>query len=715
MIEPLNTSTRQTGVDWAALACQATSLGVRLYATHGVPQLFARVGDGRGEQFEDSWLYVPRLHLNTMRRSVEPFESEIDVSTAVGNPVESEQYQLIPLLTDHRVAAILTVNAGQDVPAQELQKLCAGLAVKYNANAVFRTEIASEFVSRLFHRDNSVDSFVRRTLAWMSHIWTNSYAGVYVEAQGVYVQRLTVGSLERCHRLAREIPFEVAAPWENDIGLANRLIPAEILPDHPMFLTAPPDFLFMHPGVVCEPQKQLLVIAGPGNLLDASVCRLGEILRLLSRLHVSQFTTCAEMTRHFGRLGTSAATERQFNEDLKELFDVLSQQIALTRVAIDLGVDSTRERYREIVIQPGRPASVGVAEGVAIPSQAVETLAAGRPFVVKEIGLSDLDQKTAKELYVRNVRAEMYLPLGDAGVESGMVVFGSPVQGDYLSSMLPFLQCVADYIRLHGKLLNAVTRGEIPSSTRTTGPQIEPLLRRLETVQKLSLATLHGLNSAISVADGQLELLSQSGKDISTGDHELRTARMRDAMDAVWKHVEGIGQICACAEPTNMTIGDASAFIRLLPLLFEGTIRQIRDTKNISVSVHSDEVPDEAIAIGSAAIYDFLLPLVTSVLGSAVCSGTVGVSMRSEDDQCRLTILFDRALIGDISLTEFGAGVLHGYEPAPNSNGQDGYVSGLATCYVHVVDDDTYELCIDCGAPRHSSTPTPMTTARGIV
>jgi hypothetical protein len=693
--------------DWKRLASQIGSIGMRLYASHGVPQLFSRVGAESGVQFEDSWLYLPASMLDTIQLSAAHLKPVGSSLVSMGNPFLAEQHSFIPLIVDGKIAAVLVsdISHADHLPSLDIQELSEGIAYDRAQRGAVAVAVGDEFISRLFHRDNSLDNFIRRMLTWISQIWPSSYAGMYVESQGVFVQRLTAGSLDHCHCLPREIGLEVAQACQTSGDISAYLVPAEYLPEQPAFLTTPPDFLCMSPGVAVDSGRQLLVFAGPGGVSRQAIERLSEITRLVARLHVSQFTTCAELTRYYGQLGAATISDDQLSDTLKDLFTTIAQQVTLTRVVVDLGESSTIRRCREIVIRPGHSTMVQPLDRVDVPAIARDTLAAGRPHLVGQINLADLDTQSAKERYLQNVRAELYLPMADHGSGHGLVVFGSSVAGEYLSTMQPLLRCISEYIWLHARLASGVARGEIPATVRGAEGASAAADRRQIVMRRLGLTSLHGLNGALSVAGGQIELMRETSDQPTGHLSERRLSGLEEAVATIWKRVDAISRVISLPDAGDL-IHDADRFVQGLPTLVDGLLTQLRDTKNISITLQILPVHMSQPVLDADLVYDFLLPVLASVLDAAVCSGTIELSVSVTPRQSCAVVSFRRTLTGYTGLEAIAMAALPGYPSIPDASAARVIAVGNVRCRFVQIDDDRCQCRIECANrdPRVSPT-----------
>lgn len=698
-----------SGSDWKRLAAQIGPTGLRLYASHGVPQLFSRIGGEGGLQFEDSWLYLPAAMLDTIQRSAAPLKAIDGPMVSMGNPFLAEQHRFIPLLADGRVVAVLVSDLAltDHLPSLDIEELADGIAHDRAQRPTMAAAVAEEFIARLFHRDNSLESFVRRMLAWASEVWPSSYAGMYVEAQGVFVQRLTAGSLERCHCLPREIGLEVAQACHVGSDIAASFVPAEFIPDQPAFLTAPPDFLCMSPGAKVDSGRQLLLFAGPGSVARSAVQRLGEIARLVAQLHASQFTTCADLTRYYARLGSCEVNDGQLDETLADLFVAITQQASLSRVAVDLGASAAIRRYRELVIRPGHPITVQSIDRLDVPAVARESISAGLPFMLDDINRAELDPQSAKERYLQNVRSELYLPIVNSGGQ-GLAVFGSPVLGDYLSTLKPLLNCVAEYIWLHGRLASSVARGEIPAAVRTAGKTPTACDRRQVVLRRLGLTSLHGLNGALSVAGGQIELIRETSDQQAAAIPERRLAGLEEAVATIWRRVDAISHVISLPD-AGERIHDADRFVQALPALFDGLLTQLRDTKNITVALQVLPVRMSQPILDADLVYDFLFPVLASVLDAAVCSGAIELSVTVTPKQALAVINFRRTLTGYTGLEAIAMAALPGYPSLPDASAVRAVAVGNVRCRFVQVDEDHCQCSIESAAGEYLSRPNAVT------
>jgi hypothetical protein len=699
---------------WDLLPTEIIASGVDLYLAGGFGQLFRRVHEGSSERFDNSWLYIPSGFPDLELAATESGDAP-DSSQPFGRAIVVDDQRLYPLVHQSRIVGVL-VASGSTVPSGEsVERLMARIA-PIIAPAEQNDNLGEEFAARLFHRDSSQQSFYRRLFAWLTDLWPKSFAGVYMESQGTYVLRTSVGNIDRCYRLPREMSAEVAERLLGAAGEGPKCTPLDTMPDHPAFLDAAPDILFVHSGINSDCTKQLIAVAGPGDV-DWTLCRrLFEVASLVGSLKEHQFATSNGLIEFYSRLALEEFTGFNSPKLLADLFEHVSQQINLSQMVV--AVLDTRKQLVIPFVLPGSGPTGEQSQPIApemFPDSIVAQVLKNEMYHMADINDGVLNVEQAKKRYFGNVKAESCVPLRTPQGVSGFLAFGSPISGSYLADREPLLVAVADFVAFYVASLQRHGAAEQLLGTKpesTAAPA--GLAHRLLMVHKLSEGCLHDMSDSLSVMLGQAEIARSAAEEASEGDasHRVHLDRISRAAESMSGRLDALRQICTCSRLAQDSTIDGARLIRDLPVILSGLARQVKDTKNIEVTVvvASRELP--AMTISPAFAFDVLLPMIIALMEEAVCSGQVKVSAETSPLAHTLVLSFARKLVGGSDLTELLCRTFNDKRPFTPEEAADIIHVGTVTISAERAKDDRFRIRIQqpSGTDLSGSPTTPDTS-----
>jgi hypothetical protein len=630
---------------WDLLPTEIISSGVDLYLAGGFERLFRRVHEGSAERFDNSWLYVPSGTIKPPQETLEEGTGAMPPQD-LGDAIPMDDQRLYPLFLRGRTIGIL-VASGVGAPSGETAERLLARIARFVEPDRPANDLAHDFLKQLFHRDNSPQEFYRRLLSWLTDLWPRSFAGVYVETQGTFILRTSVGNIDRCYRLPREMSVEAAEQFLASSDITTSCVPLDTLPDHPIFLDAPPDMLFVHAGIGSACVRQLIAVAGPGDA-DSRTCRqLLELGALTSSLNENQFASAGGLLSFYARLAREELTGFDTTKLFTDLYEHISQQLDLSEMSVVLLDDK-----RRLSVTMKLPGNVPETPE-HYPEAVVAHVLAGEPYHLADINSDILSVDQARSRYFANVKSESYLPLRDPKGVSGLVTFGSPVTGSYLADHEELLFAVANFVAFYvGRVKSLDNDALLNPSTPGAAASPADLARRLLMVHKLSDGCLHDMSDSLSVILGQAEIARSAAEESTQNDlsylsHLHRVARAAESMSG---RLEALRQICACSKLAQSAKIDGAKFLRDLPIILSGLARQVRDTKNIevSVAVMSRELPQ--VQFSSAMAFDVFLPVLITLMENAVCSGQIKVSTETGPGFAALALNLAHRLVAQTDL-----------------------------------------------------------------
>jgi hypothetical protein len=310
-------------------------------------------------------------------------------------------------------------------------------------------KISATFVRELFHRDSSAAQFTKRFFGLLTSEWHRSCAGLYAEHEGVYQLRLATGDVSRWFCLPRQLHPDATMHYLEAMYRQEYFVPAEFIQDYPVFLDTPPDFMFIHEGILSERSRQLMVLAGPGTIATLGVNCIQEYMRLLGELHELQFTNGIELLKEYEKLSTARVADAGLSGMLTDALTWLTQQMSVTQLGVMLRRNDGSWVPNTIVHcrHDGEP-EVEPGNDPGIPGSIISLLEAGEQYHLGDIRQSELSEQQGKERYLRGVISEMYLPLKSPDGVMGALVVGSGAAGQYLTDCDELLQALAGYVSL---------------------------------------------------------------------------------------------------------------------------------------------------------------------------------------------------------------------------------------------------------------------------
>lgn len=419
-----------------------------LYTGTGFPHLFERTEPSGEHHFDRTWLYIPSHYLQVIRDQA---TSDSDHSGPVwADHILCDDQPVFPLVYKGEVVAVLSSDTSRlpEFSAADLSFIQSWCEAEVSDSVEQVRLQSATFIRELFQRDSSPQQFMKRALGLLTNGWPRSCAGVYAECLGTYRLRMATGDMSRWFRLTRQIHPEMAVRCLEAMYHHEYLVPADAVGDYPSFLEVMPDYLFVHDGLLSSHSKQFVLVTGPGALTRAAARHLCEFACLISGLREYQFASGAELLEDFSKLARQGIGTQSFEQMLSDLWEWLSQQIHLSRLAVMLRHENDGWGPTSVIQRQQDGDSQLAQVEIEIPEYILARLAAGESYDVHDIRSGDLSEKVAKERYVRHVLSEAYLPLRSPNGVDGLLLVGAPAAGDYLEQERTLLESVAAYISL---------------------------------------------------------------------------------------------------------------------------------------------------------------------------------------------------------------------------------------------------------------------------
>ncbi len=685
----------------------------RVYLAHGLPTLF-RLANAESDHAVGAWLHIPGTLLASIKHSLMVQESNVQHNHIARSGIETDDLKLYPVLVAGEVQAVITVDTATsfepDPPT--IDTIRDVLSTRHaDLETHDHHSLLGDFLNCLFVRDRSYDEFQKAVLELMTEQWPGSLAAVYFQSEGVHKLRLAVGDIHLSDRLEGTLKSTTAGDWTDAIRRKQFFLPADMMPDYPVATDHPPNYMFLHPGIISDRTEYMIVVLIPGNIGRVEITALRQIARIAGHLHESQFSTVSEVSSLYARLVEHEAAGGGFEKTLIEAFRVVNRQVPLSRMV--LARDGSPA---EIIVAggDGEPA-VRIESQAPIPTALLTGLDADNPAMVPDVRKSPC-RAEEQESYLRdNVASEILLPVGHPGDGSGYVAFGCPHAGRRLDSHRTVLEAVAKFLGLYKYLktqqahLEALVVGSSPHAS------VDLANDRLNTVAKLAGGYFHDLMEHLSVVVGQNEIIESA---IKAEDHALSSntilngsAKVRKAADQLAAYLGNLRDLCLLTTDQMARRLSSRQLLEDLPTIVRGHATQVKDSKNVTLTIEACRSKDNGFDLTYREVYDYVLPFVLGLMDEAICSGDLVVSTDGGPGRAELVFEFAADIIGHTGLGEM-IGRIYSQQLLERRNDDEGivhfedarlsfYMASSRSCrvvirFAHETGDDSEQSDTNC-------------------
>lgn len=607
---------------------------VRLYLSEGLREVFRRVVNQSSGCSKESWLYVPSEQLKSIRQSLIVEGSNPAFNHVAKNPYVDNGYNLYPVLVEGVVRAIIVETAGKTL---DINNTIAAAIIDSLSNFDGATEkpdgkTASNFVSTLFQRDNSFDVFNRRMLDLLAKQQHNSLAALYSESDGIYTQRVVVGNLHLYDKITRELKLATAREWINSMAKERFFQPVDLLPDHPVFLDSPPNYVFIHPGARSERTDYIIAVVFPGDITLQATRNIREIARLSSMLRDTQFSGTIEILSLFQRLEVMIDSSATVDDILLEVFKVLEGQMILSRLALvqPYGASQIVVRRAPLGLQVKHEDCPVIAEIMRY------ALKGNNPIILTTFQGRNLSEEEAKRYYLDDVKSEACFPVKLGSGSRGLIAIGSPVEGDYLLSLKFLLSSASIFISQWCSFSGKYENEQLSVSPSMAYDDMANQRLQYRSLLKLISGYFQEIHSSLSVAREEIEMI-QGG--VSTTDPSPLSAETVAGTDNIIRAIDNITQLVGCLQGICSLVeeyskGDVSvqAFLSKLPLVIKCYTKQVKDSKNISITIETRSDTDCNFSWPLSTLLGSALPFILTVIDKAIGSGVLRAKAFSHED-----------------------------------------------------------------------------------
>jgi len=617
-----------------------------VYLVQGVPQVFARVFPKPAEGESETWLYVPREHLETFPDHVADHPARPTNDTFAGGVVTIDDIPMHPIIVDGAVHAFVGVPNNQKQWAPDILAAILERIVLHDA-LLDRTgnPMVEELLQRIFSRDTSPDRFLSGVLNLLTEQIPGGLAVTYNETDGLYRLRLAVGDIALWDKLDGALTHATASGWNEAIERECPFVPVGFLPEYPVLLQDPPTFVFVHHGIEAQQSRSIIAMPVPGNLTPLQARHLTEIGRILSHLHERQFGVTDDFLTIAGMSRRVAAGARTFDDVLLEAFALIARRVDLTRLVYVDPSGNSRSVVRRMHADP----VVTRDQTVPIAPSSLSAAARGH-YLMPNLTYGDtLSEDEAKRYYLSNVKSELCLSVRSGRTERAYIAVGSSTEGDHLMRIERFLDTVAVFVDLCREA--AEGRDVILSSPENTDDRPNRAAARIETMRKMTDGYFHDIIDRLSYVLGQAELLGSDPYDPAGHELDDKTpTRIVSSIEAVVSAMEHVRALIDDADDTMNQPMRASHLLNDLPSCLEGYSHRLQDTKNIALRIVPARSVRTNLELTRGEMYDYVYPVLLAIMDEAICSGKITVRATTINNLDALAIESDAEIVAHTSL-----------------------------------------------------------------
>jgi|GEM_PF-4054453 len=653
-----------------------------LYVSLGLPELFRRVDTISARQFENSWLYIPQEHIKSLRQNLIVTGNNLSHSYVSRHSIVIEGYRLYPILLKGKVAGVIVDKSENKLKINKKISSIILDSLKSFEEKITKSDndIIKKFLSNIHRYNNNLDNFFKFLLKLLTSQYPNSCGAFYHKQKDIYKLRMVVGHLGKYDKFPSKIDTITTQQWDTFIHKNTFWIPAELVPPHPSFLTTPPDFLFIHPGIESELNNYVIVLAVDGDIEYKDMEKIKELANLSSRFHDSQFMNPVELLKLYNILITDSEDSITFDKMLLKLFDLLKKQITLSRLSF---MNSKGEMIKVVFPDNKTEQEIIHTSMNENENRIFEELKKEDIIFVSDIGKFNHSEETTQQYQRDNVKSEIYFSIKFPDNSLRVLSIGSPVAGEYLNSYRESLIYHAQFVKHFLMIKNEGKEFNLDFINETIHHKQLLALHRLDTIGKLSEGFYHDIFSLLSVIMVQSEMLS---KGMSDGNQILPQKKIESGLeklnqvaDELTFYLNKHKEICTISTRNSAEQVSCNVFLKELPVITKGYIQQIQDLKNISLKIIVETTSGINFSLSLSEIYDYILPLILSVMDHAIVSGTIYVQIRNIQNQDMLVLKSPERIVGDVSFSKIFQGAFPFYKISEYDLQTNNYLLGDIT------------------------------------
>ncbi len=672
----------------------------RFYSCIGLPNIFAWKNVEKTESFQETWLFVPDRTLEGILRCKRKFDITSEKHHPVTSSLQLDNQTLFPVHCYGKIAAFVVIPEGKQFSAspaelERLEKIDNSLGHGDKFDAV---QIAFEFVSRLFDCKQSYSEFAQRLLNFLTDQVDKSYAGLYWKGADGYHRRWAYGDLQLSDKIPLDISAETIELWHEANSLGKSFIAAELVQDEPVFVQSPPSFLFVHQTPNFGDREQWLVMAVPGDISAAAMARITIIASLLSSMDDERTTGYSDLIEMFGGLLDKNHKALSLDEALKLCFKLIDGKLRLTSMCL---LDTANSVIKCMRVGDDQ-LKIEKSNVSQIPNRATRVIESLEPAFNDGPAQPMQDARDgARDAAVSHVLFPVPIK------ESGAVLLSAEFAGglERAKRFQHLFELTSKYLGVCISLTRAAT-GELKVVGTPANEIAETMaLARLRTLSKLNGGYFHELIEYLSVILGQAEImdyeLQKTNRPLTVEHLHQSTDRIVRAAEFLARRLEELKEVSTIRAIDSGRSISSEQFLNMLPTMTFGYFLTVKDNKNVEIAVQTKPDKNVSFPIPVLHIYDFILPLILTIMDEAVCSGKMYIGVAEHFGRPVLRISYPKKLSGKLSLEKLLDKVFKYYQSQKGEEGQILVAADDAQFVFSDCDGDRFQAIYSCVGQHH--------------
>ena len=550
-------------------------------------------------------------------------------------------------------------------------------------------QIAFEFVSRLFDCKQSYSEFAQRLLMFLTDQVDKSHAGFYFNSADSYHRRWSYGGLSLSDKLPVTVSAETVEMWKAANSCGKSFVPGELIQEEPAFVQSPPSYLFVHQIPDFGDCDQWLVMAVPGDISEAAIARMTIITSLLESLSDERVTGYSDLIEMFSGLLGENHKALPIGEALKlcfKLFDGKLRMKSMRQIDADNSV-TVCEKVSDEQLKVER------SKIAKISDSGRKVIASREPAYCEGPIQPPFDKNN--ESWSRSVSHVLFpIPISDGGTALLEVEFSGNIER--ARNYHNLFELVSKYLGICISLTKGGEAGLKMVGTPNNEIAETMSLARLQTLSKLNGGYFHELIEHLSVILGQAEImeysLKKNNKPLTAENLIQSTDRIVRAAESLARRLEKLKEVSTIRPIESGQSISAELFIKMLPAMTFGYYLTVKDNRNVEIELQTKSDKNLPFSIPVLHIYDFILPLILSLMDEAVCSGKIFVSIAEHFGRPVIRISYPKKLSGKLSLEKLVDKTFNYYQSQRGEKGEFLITAGDAQFIFSACEGDRYQV-----------------------
>lgn len=620
----------------------------RVFSCIGLPNLFGWQNVEHTESFQETWLFLPDDKIEQVLAASRSFGNTSQQESLKSQSFKIDDKIVYPVCSAGKIICIIAVPESKalSISEDDLEKLIQLQKSTTQSEKADTVQIAYEFVTRLFDCKQSYSVFSQRLLTFLTDQVDKSYAGLYWRNSDDYHRRWAYGDLKLSDKLTLNIPAGKIERWKEANLKGKTFIPAELVNIDPVFVQSPPSFLFVYQTPNFGDREQWLVLAVPGDISSAAIARINIIASLLCSINDDRMTGFVETVDMFLQMLGDDHKVLPVEEALKLCFKLLDHKLRMSSMCL---LDTDNSCVSCLKSDDGQ-ITVEKNHMKEVPDFVWKVIETNQPMF-HEGPLHHSSKPKAEAEGGKSSHAFFPIPLSDNSSAMLSAEFTSEIHRAQHFEQL--FQISARYLGICLSLSRGGTGA--PKVVGTPNSEIADTLAfaRLKTLGKLNDGYFHELIEHLSVILGQAEIieydLQHSRKPVSVS--HLLSSNDRIVRAAI-SLADGLSKLKEVSTITTLDEGkslSADTFLKLLPTITYGYSLNVKDNKNVEISLQTKIDRSVSFVLPVLHIYDIILPLILAIMDESLCSGRIFVTVTEHFGRPAIRISYSKKMLGKLT------------------------------------------------------------------